>query len=308
MHRCTTSRIHRVVTFGLGVVVTLLMLAGTADATPAQGNGAQGNGGGTGAPQQSSALGDCNGTHLSDTGHGANTSGSYDNTCDGSASANGNGDGAATGRPCAGCVGNADDKNPPGQAPDGSDHNNGYECDGNAGIAKTNPAHTGCSESEGSTGGSEGSQGSTGAGDGANTPGDTSGSADVPPTVVGATETDPVDVPSTAAASPADEGAVLGDSFAAGRSPGGPEAAPAAAVVDDAPRVAASPAAATGHPTEVLGVQYSRPESGVLAFTGVHVLSLALVGLVLCLLGGGLVLASRKEQATVSVAARLAGF
>ena len=59
-------------------------------------------------------------------------------------SGNGNGDGQATGKPCAGCVGNADGKNPPGQAHDGTDHNNGYECDGNNGIGKTNPAHSGC--------------------------------------------------------------------------------------------------------------------------------------------------------------------
>jgi hypothetical protein len=70
--------------------------------------------------------------------------GAYHSTCDGSPSMNGNGDGAATGKPCAGCVGAADNKNPPGQAPDGSDSNNGYECDGNSGIGKTNPAHTGC--------------------------------------------------------------------------------------------------------------------------------------------------------------------
>ena len=60
-------------------------------------------------------------------------------------SGNGGDNGNATGKPCAGCVGNADGKNPPGQAVDGSDHNNGYECDGNNGIAKTNPAHSGCS-------------------------------------------------------------------------------------------------------------------------------------------------------------------
>jgi hypothetical protein len=83
---------------------------------------------------------ECSVSHNSDTGNGANTSGAYDSTCDGSASQNGQG-GA---QPCAGCVGNADDKNPPGQAPDGTDHNNGYECDGNNGIGKTNPAHTGC--------------------------------------------------------------------------------------------------------------------------------------------------------------------
>jgi hypothetical protein len=43
-----------------------------------------------------------------------------------------------------GCVGNADDKNPRGQNPNGSDHNNGYECDGNNGVGRGNPAHTDC--------------------------------------------------------------------------------------------------------------------------------------------------------------------
>jgi hypothetical protein len=82
--------------------------------------------------------------HHNVSGESANVSGPYDGNSDGSPSGNGNGDGNATGEPCAGCVGNADDKNPPGQLPDGSDDNNGYECDGNNGIAKTNPAHTGC--------------------------------------------------------------------------------------------------------------------------------------------------------------------
>jgi hypothetical protein len=50
-------------------------------------------------------------------------------------------------RPCAGCVGKADYKNPPGQLPDGSDHNKGYECDENEGIGKMNPAHSGCAPS-----------------------------------------------------------------------------------------------------------------------------------------------------------------
>jgi len=48
------------------------------------------------------------------------------------------------GKPCAGCVGKADNKNPQGQRPNGSDHNAGYECDRNHGIGRTNPAHTGC--------------------------------------------------------------------------------------------------------------------------------------------------------------------
>jgi hypothetical protein len=67
---------------------------------------------------------------------------------------NGNGNGNANGRPCAGCVGRADNKNPPGQGQEyptivngrliQPDKNNGYECDGNNGIGKTNPAHTLC--------------------------------------------------------------------------------------------------------------------------------------------------------------------
>jgi hypothetical protein len=102
----------------------------------------------------------CDGTHHSDTGHGANRRGAYDETCDGSPSGNGNGKGAAKGKPCAGCVGNADDKNPPGQKPNGSDHNAGYECDRNHGVGRTNPAHTGCKSTTSpppSTGGNVGS-------------------------------------------------------------------------------------------------------------------------------------------------------
>ncbi len=70
--------------------------------------------------------------------------GPYCSTRDGSPSLNGNGKGKATGKPCAGCVGKADNKNPHGQYPNGSDHNAGYECDRNHGIGRTNPAHTGC--------------------------------------------------------------------------------------------------------------------------------------------------------------------
>ena len=85
-------------------------------------------------------------------GGGANGDcGSYCSTRDGAPSKNGDpkgtGGGNATGKPCAGCVGKADNKNPPGQYQDGSDHNAGYECDRNQGIGKTNPAHTGCTTS-----------------------------------------------------------------------------------------------------------------------------------------------------------------
>ena len=89
---------------------------------------------------------ECGTSHHSDTGNGANTTdGPYNSNCQGRPSMNGNGNGNASGRPCAGCVGNADDKNPPGQMPNGAnDGNAGYECDTNKGIGQTNPAHTGC--------------------------------------------------------------------------------------------------------------------------------------------------------------------
>ncbi|MDX6256388.1 MAG: hypothetical protein QOJ11_2722 [Frankiales bacterium] len=87
----------------------------------------------------------CTNTHtLAQNGNGANVPGPYDTTCDGTASGNGQGNGAAKGKTCAGCVGNADNKNPPGQQPGPQDANAGYECDTNKGIAKGNPAHSGC--------------------------------------------------------------------------------------------------------------------------------------------------------------------
>src|SRR3954471_3515235 len=54
----------------------------------------------------------------------------YCSTRDGSPSQNGVGDGQANGKPCAGCVGKADNKNPPGQEkqdPYNTFPNNGYE-------------------------------------------------------------------------------------------------------------------------------------------------------------------------------------
>ncbi|MEY2513275.1 MAG: hypothetical protein QOJ89_633 [bacterium] len=75
--------------------------------------------------------------------NGANRSGPYDPSGVGLPSGNGseNNNGKA---PCAGCVGKADAKNPPGQMPNGGDANAGYECDRNQGVGKTNPAHSGC--------------------------------------------------------------------------------------------------------------------------------------------------------------------
>ena len=98
------------------------------------------------APAPTAALAEPQPASTADfSGNGANVHGAYDSTRDGSASLTGNGAGAAVGKPCAGCVGKADNKNPSGQFPNGRlDPNNGYECDGNSGVGKTNPAHTGC--------------------------------------------------------------------------------------------------------------------------------------------------------------------
>ena len=142
--------IRRVITFGLGIALGLSFLSGTASAATANLDKGRGNQG------QTSSTKDCDGTHHSKTGHGANDSArhAYNETCDEDiASGNGGGNGEAGGKPCAGCVGNADDKNPQGQYPSGpGDHNNGYECDqkgrteneGNNGIGFGNPAHSGC--------------------------------------------------------------------------------------------------------------------------------------------------------------------
>jgi len=143
----TTTSLRRVVSFICGVAVGLFLLTGVASAEPKKDRTD------TSSPQPASKA--------DYSGNGANRHGSYDSTRDGSASGNGNGGGKAKGKPCAGCVGKADNKNPKGQAPDGpTDRNAGYECDRNHGIGRTNPAHTGCMGSGSSVG--AGGTGSTG--------------------------------------------------------------------------------------------------------------------------------------------------
>src|SRR5436305_8978011 len=111
-------------------------------AGPGPPNHSNGNAGTTGVstqPQPPSRA-----DHNSGGANGRCPGGPYCSTRHGAASGNGNGNGRAVGKPCAGCVGKADNKNPHGQMPNGSDHNAGYECDRNHGIGRTNPAHTGC--------------------------------------------------------------------------------------------------------------------------------------------------------------------
>ena len=101
--------------------------------TPVAAPAVSSNSGTSGSPLQPQPR-----SNADNNGRGANVTGGFDSTRDGSASHNGN----ATGQPPAGSKGKADNKNPPGQLQ--NDHNRGYECDGNRGVGKTNPAHTGC--------------------------------------------------------------------------------------------------------------------------------------------------------------------
>jgi hypothetical protein len=114
--------------------------------TVADGKGSTFTGVGGGQPSgdiaspQPLSNADQNNTGANDT----SSTNPYASTRDGAPSLNGNGGGEQVGQPCAGCVGKADNKNPPGQAPNATDGNAGYECDRNHGIGRSNPAHTGC--------------------------------------------------------------------------------------------------------------------------------------------------------------------
>src|SRR4051812_9965033 len=125
-----------------------------ADATTSSGTASggssdhsSGNAGTSGDPSQPQPV--SNADQNSGGANGKCPGGPYCSTRDGSPSGNGNGGGKATGKPCAGCVGKADNKNPKGQYPNGSDHNAGYECDRNHGVGRSNPAHTGCTSTPG---------------------------------------------------------------------------------------------------------------------------------------------------------------
>ncbi len=113
--------------------------SGGSDSKSNSGGSAVNSSGSTTSPQPISTA-DAN----SGGANGQCPGGPYCSTRDGSPSLNGNGNGKAEGKPCAGCVGKADNKNPKGQMPNGSDSNAGYECDRNHGIGRSNPAHTGC--------------------------------------------------------------------------------------------------------------------------------------------------------------------
>lgn len=128
----------------------------------------------------------------------------YDADCDGSASENGGSNGGGGndkggGKPCAGCVGKADNKHPPGQEPDENDRNKGYECDDNKGVGAErgtgNPAHTGCRDKTPSPTPS--------------TPAPTPSTPGPTPTTPGPTPSNPGPTPSTPGPTPTDAPTVL---------------------------------------------------------------------------------------------------
>jgi hypothetical protein len=254
---------------GVTLVLTSVGIGSSAAgaATGGKGVAASHRSGGTGAtvgsprqPQPSSKA--------DFSGHGANKSGPYDSTRNGSPSlnGNGNGNGRALGKPCAGCVGKADNKNPKGQMPNGSDPNAGYECDRNHGIGRTNPAHTGCTTAQ-------------------TTPTTTPTTATTTPTTATTTPTAPTS-PTTAPTTPTSSTtpAVTGlTSVSTGGSPTGGLTSAGQGSGDNVV-AAATPATANG------------TGSGRLAFTGADTAALLIAGLISLLAGSVIVGYSRRRR------------
>ena len=141
MEARNTTRLGKVLSFFGVMLLVFGLLQGGADAA---GNGS-GKGKGSAAPGLVKKLAQAAADVASAPASDDADCGEYCSTTDGTPSANGNGGGNGN-QPCAGCVGNADNENPSGQHSNGSDSNNGYECDGNNVIAKGNPAHSVCKE------------------------------------------------------------------------------------------------------------------------------------------------------------------
>src|SRR5205807_9374067 len=92
--------LRRALALAAGAALSLPMLSGTAYASAP-------------STSPSDAKYTCSDSHNIDPGHGANNTGGYQSTCN-PADFGGNGQefgpGLQTGKPCSGCVGNADDK------------------------------------------------------------------------------------------------------------------------------------------------------------------------------------------------------
>jgi hypothetical protein len=267
--------------------------------------------------------------------------GNYENTCPAGPSQNGAGDGNATGKPCAGCVGNADDKNPKGQASSGpSDHNNGYECDqkgrsaneGNNGVGFGNPAHTGCTSSvtppptcpDGSAMPASGNVKDCTpkppkCPDGSAMPasGNVKDCGPKPPTCADGSVLPEVGTgtcPQTPPTCPAGSVMPAGGDEVGDCLPTCPNGSvmPASGDVADCTTGGGTVLGETlGRPTQVLGVELERsPSSGVLAFTGgAHLGGLLQLAGLLGLVGGGLTTVGRRrrDDECIDIRGRLAG-
>lgn len=311
--------IRRAVAATAGAGIALTLMAAPASAAPRADGGE-----GQGAPStrseeahsnnESSNYGgknDCPAEEdpsRSDTGNGANQGNTYDDTCEAEHEpGNGSETGKATGQPCAGCVGNADDKNPKGQNPDwsgrspegGADHNKGYECDGNQGIGQENPAHTSCNpssdesvdgdgDSDGNGNGSNGGSASAPAAgvDGSvnepTVPGGNGTPNAVAPEAVKCGEVMATDVNGDGTIDAADCTKVLGVQF---------ERAPAPVA---APAVAANGASGR-RGAQVLGVQFGQAPAALVR-TGATFAPLVLAALVLILSGFLMVHGRRRSS------------
>jgi hypothetical protein len=238
----------------------------------------QGTAGTSGDPTQPQPLSGAD--QQSGGANGQCPGGAYCSTRDGTASGNGNGGGSSTGKPCAGCVGKADNKNPPGQAPDASDGNAGYECDTNHGIARGNPAHTACTTSGGT---------------------DCTATPDAPECQGGGT-----DCTATPDAPECQGGGT--DCTATPNAPecvtGGPECTPTAAnnfcstvLGEKVTHTPATRTSSTGTPTTtVLGEKTTRTPSGALPFTGADIALLSAMALIAMVAGTALTLAARRRN------------
>ena len=218
--------------------------------------------------------------------------GAYCSTRQGLPSGNGNGRGRAVGKPCAGCVGRADNKNPRGQRPNGSDRNAGYECDRNHGIGRTNPAHTGCT----TTAAQDCSTNPTQAGCETRPPATCEDDGNCSPSTCVDDATTPTDE-CASTAPPVHRGG--------GNQPPGENAGPPATTgvfptsIVSAPVAGEAPAplsarAAAGASTAAGAPAAAGASSGTLPNTGGPDLLAAQLGAALLVIGGGLLLASRR--------------
>jgi hypothetical protein len=212
----------------------------------------------------------------------ASPTGIYCSTRSGAPSLNGNGNGNASGKPCAACVGRADNKNPPGQEksnPMGVFPNNGYECDHNNGIGKSNPAHTGCS---------------------ALTP--TTPSSTPPTTPESTPPTTPSSTPPTTPSStpPTTPGSTPPTTPGESVLPTSSTLSPTQGATVLPTQTSLAPASSASTPAEVLGEQQTRTPSSNsgLPFTGALIAPLLAVGILAAGVGTALVLSTRRRRDT----------